>query len=465
MKLSQETKATNTTAHRNQPNHNHVALSVLAGLATLSCAAPALADDITSASSEWKKPVWLTDLSLGLKESYDSNVYLSGADAAPGYDVATKNKASWVTTISPKIGVDFAKLLDSGSPVKTFAFGYVPDFAIYHDAPSESYSAHRLTTAIKTQSDTVAVSFDNTLTYIDGDEDGLIYPSGSSSFVHSAVRERRKQWQDRSKLSVKADFGPVFIRPTVSLLYYDLGTDFSTATSCSNYIDRYDINGGADVGYNVTKTTALTLGYRYGHQEQALLPLAIDASQTSASNNYQRILLGAEGSPMKWLKVEAAVGPEYISYTDRRPYKGGVMANGRIDSNPTDLYAEVSLTATLSATDTLAFKYKRWDWVSSTGKNAYRDTMYDAVFRHQLTEALQLEVGLRAWQSDYDPSSLRNDWLYTATLGAKYAVTKNLCLELAYSYDRGLNDQSGIANPATRQFVRSITSVGATWKY
>ncbi len=60
----------------------------------------------------------------------------------------------------------------------------------------------------------------------------------------------------------------------------------------------------------------------------------------------------------------------------------------------------------------------------STGKNAYADTLYDASFRHQITKALQLEVGLRASNSDYNPSSLRNDWLYTASAGFKYSVTK-----------------------------------------
>jgi hypothetical protein len=464
MKLSHKNKQTTTTALRNRTNNKQAALSVLAGLAALSSAVPAYADDASKASSgDWQKPAWLTDLSLGVKESYDSNVYLSGTDVTPGYDIATKDKTSWVTTISPKIGVDLAKLLDKDSVLKTFALGYAPDFALYHDAQSETYAAHRFTTAVKAKADAVSFNLDNTFTYINGSENGLIYPAGSSSFVNGVVRERRDQWQDRTKASVKVDLGPVFIRPTVSLLYYDLGTTFSPATC--NYVDRYDLNGGVDLGYNITKGTALTLGYRYGHQEQALLPLAIDATQVDASNDYHRFLLGAEGSPLKWLKVEASAGPELITYTANRPYKGGVVANGRIDNNPTDLYAEAAVTATLSPADSLTFKYKRWDWVSSTGKNAYRDTLCDATYRHKFTDSFQMELGLRAAQADYDPSSTRNDWQYTASIAAKYAMTKNLDLDLAYSYDRGINDQDGIPNSATRQFVRSITSVGATWKF
>ena len=38
-------------------------------------------------SSGWEKPAWLTDLSVGVKESYDDNIFLSGA--APQYLPAT----------------------------------------------------------------------------------------------------------------------------------------------------------------------------------------------------------------------------------------------------------------------------------------------------------------------------------------------------------------------------------------
>jgi len=239
---------------------------------------------------------------------------------------------------------------------------------------------------------------------------------------------------------------------------------------------------------------ACTLGYRYGHQKQADLPLAVDVTQTNASNDYQRVLFGVEGSPLKWLKVEANVGPQFTTYTDNRPIAAGgtpidvithPIVKGKtttkvtptlvdqIDQNPTDVYAEASVTISPTASDALVLKYKRWDWVSSTGKNAYLDSLYDASFRHQITKALQLEVGVRASQSDYNPSALRNDWLYTTSVGLKYAVTKNLSLDLAYAYDRGRNDQlvnavvptTSYVNPNTRQFERSVVSTGVTWKF
>ena len=511
MKSSFTYKTKPTQGVRFQVPTRRLALAALGGIVALSSTVSALAGDAgkkvapVESSSIWEKPAWLTDLSLRVGESYDTNVYVAGWDVAPGENVSTRNKASAVTTISPKIGVDFAKLLDKDSILKVFSLGYSPDFVTYHDASSESYAAHRFTTAIKAKADPVTLSIENAFTYIDGSKDGLFYPGGASAYANGTIRERRNQWQDRSKASLKIDFNEsFFLRPMASLLYYNLDTNFLPTTASvvdpvhpagyTNFIDRYDLNGGADIGYNVNKDVAFTLGYRYGHQTQANLPLAIDPTQTNASSDYQRVLVGVEGSPLKWLKVEASVGPQFTTYTDSRPIAAGgtpinvtTIVKGKpkitptlvdqIDKSPTDVYAEAAVTISPSASDTLVLKYKRWDWVSSTGKNAYLDTLYDASFRHQITKALQLEVGVRASNSDYNPSSLRNDWLYTTSAGLKYAVTKNLSLDLSYAYDRGRNDQlvnsvtvaKTAANyyvvPATRQFERSIVSTGVTWKF
>ncbi|XHR29357.1 MAG: outer membrane beta-barrel protein [Chthoniobacteraceae bacterium] len=420
----------------------------------------------------WEKPAWLTDLSLGVRESYDSNVYAAGADSRfypatwpKNLDVALKNRPSWVTTISPKVGVDLAKLWNDTGWIKTFAIGYMPDIVQYHNQPNESYTAHRVTTVLKTDNGAVKVNIDNAFTAIDGSHDGLIYPGGYSSFCNSTTRERRDQVQDRMKATVKFDSDTVFVRPALSLQYYNLDTTFmnvSKTYNYMNYVDRYDINGGADVGYYLDKKNALTLGYRYGHQYQQSLPW--DAQ--NSTNDYQRILAGYEGSPVKWLKIEAQVGPQFTTYTDLRPYNNGVKAQGLIDTNPTDVYAEASVTITPTKSDALVLKYKRWNWVSSTGKNAYMDSQIDSSYRHQFTKKLQLQLGFRVSQSDYKPTTLRNDWLYTTSAGFKYAFTQNLTGEISYVWDQDANDQVyGITNPTSRNFERQVVSTGVTWAF
>lgn len=406
------------------------------------------------------------DLSLGVRESYDSNIFLGGAEVpqtVPEGTLGAKNVSAWVTTISPKIGVDFVPLLGEQDLFKVLSLGYVPDFVLFPDVSSETYASQRFTTALKAKAGAVTLSLDNAFTYIDGSHEGVIYPGGASSFTNGTVRERRDQWQDRLKSSVKVDLGPVFVRPVVSLTYYDLATTFKNIKGYTNYVDRYDFNGGADLGYNVTKDMALLLGYRYGHQYQEALPTWIDAHQYTVTNDYQRVLFGVEGKPLQWLKLEGYVGPEFKSYTGDRPTAGSDPAS-LIDKNPTDVYGEATVTVTPTVSDTLVFKYKRWNWVSSTGRNAYLDTLYDASYRHQLTEALQLELGARAAQADYNPSALRNDWDYTLSAGLRYAVTANLSVDLSYAYDMGRDDEDAVSG-SWREFYRNVVSTGMQWKF
>lgn len=437
-----------------------LAVGAALALSASAFAGEASRKEVIQTSSVWEKPAWLTDLSLGVRESYDTNVYVAGSGVPPtvaGVDNAITNKSSWATTITPKIGVDFAKLLGSDSAIKLFTLGYSPDIVKFSEASSEDYVSHRLTTGLKVKMSNVTFNLDNAFTFIDGSSEGLVYPGGSSSFCNSTVRERRDQWQERTKANVQVDFGSLFIRPTISVLYYDLGTVFhTTATNYTNYTDRYDINGGADLGYKVTQSLAFTAGYRYGRQYQEAWP--DDVSRTVSTNDYHRILFGIEGSPVKWLKIEGLVGPQFTTFTDQRP-------TGITDKSPEDVYAEASATITPTKSDALVIKYKRWNWVSSTGKNIYLETCYDASLRHQITKDLQLQLGFRAFQADYNPSSARNDWLYTTSAGLRYAVNKNVTLELTYAYDRGENEQEAISNPAYREFERSIVSTGVQWAF
>jgi len=175
----------------------------------------------------FQKPAWLTDLSVGVRQSYDDNVFLSGADAKylpasytlpPSSVAALKGVSSWVTTVSPKVGINLAPLLDSEN-LQTLSFVYAPDFAQYYDAPSENNNAHRFGTAIKGQAGAFSFVLENNLTYVDGDSVAPTYPGGLLSAIGIvAPRERREQIQDRSTVALRYDGDWWFIRPTASLL-------------------------------------------------------------------------------------------------------------------------------------------------------------------------------------------------------------------------------------------------------
>jgi hypothetical protein len=410
------------------------------------------------------KPAWLTDLSLGVRQSYDDNIFLSGADAKylpasytlpPGSVAALKDRSSWVTTVSPKIAVNLAPVL-AGQTLEALNFSYAPDFAHYYDAPSENNNAHRFGSVIKGRADAFSLALENNLTYVDGDSVAPTYPGGLLSAIGIAPpRERREQIQGRSTVTLRCDGDCWFIRPTASLLYYDMMTDLINVTGYQNYSDRYDVNGGADFGYKITPQMAATLGYRYGYQYQEQFSF----TPYSSPSHYQRLLAGFEGTPWKWLEVRLLAGPDFRDY----PGDTTTHITPVDDRSPVKYYGEGAIIAKLTPKDTLTFKCKQFQWVSSLGKVPYYDSLFDLVYRRAVTPRLSVDLGGRAWSADYNsgnlPTCTRDDWQYTVLAGATYTISTHLSANFAYSLDLGRNGQDGIANPQTREYNRNLFSL------
>jgi opacity protein-like surface antigen len=246
-----------------------------------------------------------------------------------------------------------------------------------------------------------------------------------------------------------------------------LKTEQINSPGYQNYADRYDVNGGTDLGYRVTPDIAATLGYRYGHQGQQ--QYSWDSSLLSSPSDYQRVLAGIEGKPFKWLKVELQAGPDFRSYAENT----ATHITPVTDKNPVKYYGEASLTAEIDPKDTVAFKYKQFQWVSSTGRIPYFDSQYDLTYKRKLTGQLGLDLGAKLSMSDYTSgnvaSSLRDDWQYTLNATLRYAVNPHLSFDLAYAVDLGRNAQDEL--PAAqqpddkREFTRHIVSLGANFKF
>jgi len=416
------------------------------------------------------KPAWLTDFSVGLKESYDSDVYLSGVaprylpatyPVVPGGVTALKDRTSWVTTVSPKLGFNFVPLLPGSNLLQVLSLGYAPEFASYHNEPTENYNAHRISTAIKGQAQPFSFNLENGFNYVDGSKIAPIYPGALlSAFSTAAPRERREQWQDRAKITLQYDLGKVFVRPTASLLYYELLTLQTNVAGYQNYPDRFDVNGGADIGYRLSKDLAVLAGYRYGRQYQEQFRFDV----YSSSSEYQRALIGIEGKPWKWLTVSLSGGPDFRSYDLDRP--GHITPVG--DKHLTTYYGEASLAAEISPADAVTFKYRQFQWVSSIGKVPYFDSLYDLGYRHKFGRQLALDLGGRIQAADYTSGNLasshRDDWQFSVSAGLSYSFTANLSASLGYGLDLGRNAQDHIVNPQNREFDRHLVSLGATFK-
>ena len=437
-------------------------------------ATPPSAQDSSAPAPGWlstlQKPLWLTDLSLGVKEAYDNNLLLvSGAGP-------TKEQDSWVTTVSPKVGFNLAPLLGDQSVFQALALGYAPDFATYHDAPAESYTAHRFAATIKGKQEGLSFNLEDAFNYVDGNQEAPTYAppdNGRSGLATAVPRERRRQFQDRAKIAFQYEQGKWFVRPTAALVYYEMLTERrpnAAATGYQNYPNRNDVNGGLDAGYVISPGLAATLGYRYGHQYQEQLSKAIDPSLQSSPNYYQRALAGLEGKPWKWLTVSLQGGPDFRRYEDT---VAGAHVTPVGDKDPVKYYGEATLTADISAKDQATFKYKQWQWLSSTGKLPLFDSLYDLSYRHKFSPQFALDLGFRIIDWDYTSAagsaSKRDDRQYTPSVGLTYNLSAHLSFNVAYAVDLGRNAQDDLAFYGAaskyREFNHHVVSFGGIVKF
>ena len=462
--------------------HSRKPLAKLAKLVLVAFCVALLADagraadavKATAAPAPITKPAWLTDLSAGIKETYDDNLLgVSGMGLKP--------QSSWVETFSPKLGFNFAPLLGRQTALQTVSLVYSPDFSLYHNAPSQSYNAHKIANTIKGKTGDFSFSLDNAFLDNDGSHQAAIYALNQTAnqfdkyrnnYAHQVARERLAQEQDRATIVLQYDWDKVFVRPTASLLYYDLDSDWHNTSSApwkgyQNYVDRYDVNGGVDFGYKLTPKLAATLGYRFGSQYQQQFPTAIDSDNHYSSSDYQRVMLGLEGKLWSWLDVKLAGGPDFRSYNSMAPVN---------DHSPVKYYGEAVLTATLTSNQTVTFNYKQWQWVSSSGKVPYLDSTYALTYHWNATKQLGFDLGGKVLEADYtmgndvggSAPSLRDDMEYEVSAGVSYAFTKHFSASLTYTYDIGRNALDNLAAnlyPGYRDFDHQVVSLGATFKF
>jgi hypothetical protein len=408
-----------------------------------------------AASSFAEKPAALSELSITIKETYDTNVFGTEYNPVLAGRPEIADLESWVTTVSPKVGVNLMPVFGLGkdSAITALSLGYQGDYAFYHSASTETNQRHNFTQQIKTKSGDISFALDNSFIYVDGKTTTPFY-SLYNAYGTPAARERREQFQDRAKFVYRQNFDSVFVRCVGSLLYYDLKTRLNRPVGnylgYQNFVDRKDLNAGLDLGEKITKDVAVWAGYRVGAQQQDRLPWA---GTLHCNSTYQRVLVGLEGKVAPWLKVDLQGGPDYRSYSD-------VAHLGLIGKHHTWIYTEGSITADVSKNDSLVFTNKIWHWVSSTSTAAYRDSSYTLNYKHKFSSALSGTIGARALGSEYDKPTLRKDWLFGYSLGLRYDITKQYALTLDYAHNAARNKFDDHVKYPGREFNQDLISLG-----
>ena len=282
---------------------------------------------------------------------------MSPQQPPPGYTPCPAQKSSFVTTIMPRLGLDY-------KPAAAFNVlaGYAPEIALYTSAEDEDYVAHRVMLNFSGKIKDATWELLNTPTYIEGSTIGPTFarPDDCPAIGGIPLRDRREQFVFRDNFRMTLPLGKWFVRPVAATYYHDFLTDQRLNRprrrpySYENYIDRQDVNGGLDVGYNVGRKTFLVLGYRYGRQNQYVGPNAANTAFTDSpyDSSYHRILFGVEGSPCRWLKLAALGGPEIRNWADSTP--------AGFDRNRQIYWADVPATVMPDKNDTVTLMSRRY---------------------------------------------------------------------------------------------------------
>ena len=234
-----------------------------------------------------------------------------------------------------------------------------------------------------------------------------------------------------------------------------------------NYPDRWDTNGGVDLGFKTSENFAVTLGYRIGYQHQDQFSLGISSDQHYSSNHYQRALVGVDGRLTSWLLVKVAVGPDFRDYNPSAPIS---------DLRTTRLYLEGSATANLPARQTLTASYKQSVWVSATGIVPYTETVSSLAWHWNATKQWGFDAGARYLEANYTlgnalagaAPSLRDDVEYEGSVGISYTFRRYLTASLTYVYDQAFNALRGLPEafaPDYRNFTHGVTALGLQYRF
>lgn len=402
---------------------------------------------------------------LTLRETYDNNVYILNTEPRPGIVppahslIAEPNKESFVTTVTPALRLSYR-----ANDAFTAGLSYAPDVVRYHSASSEDYVAHRGSISFQGRIEDASYEWLNSVVWVDGNNltPTVLRPGDCRAIGGIPLRDRRDQAVYRNGFKLKLDLGEWFIRPVVNAYVHDFQTELRPNTNTANflyenYIDRWEVSGGMDVGRDVGRGTWLVAGYRFGRQHQA----ALLGRASPYSNRYHRLLAGMEGSPVSWLKVAVLGGPDWRCWDSETP--AGFQRDELL------WFLDGSITLLPTRADTVILKATRYEQPAFTSHSVYEDIRYELSWRHRFNDRFTAGAGLTLYIGDWQAPVHREDWIITPNAIASYAFNRHLSAEASYSYDAVENRVPTSAPGATyaegREFTRQMASLAIKYSF
>jgi hypothetical protein len=377
---------------------------------------------------------WTFSASMTVKESHDDNVYIQDHGDLAGLD-------SWVTSLMPAVGAAYQR-----SPAFRASVSYSPEVVFYHSESSEDHVAHRGAINFGGKSKDTVWEMLSSL--------GPRFTGGGAIPAIGGIplRDRRDAAIYRNSFKLTQSLGKAFLRPVVTSYVHDFQTEQHAPAGAyagyENYIDRYEIGGGLDAGYEISAKTWVVMGYRFGHQEQGKL-LGVSSPYC---NDYHRFLVGLEGTPTDWLKLSLLGGPDVRDFTSTTP--------PGFDRNELLYYIDASLSLMPTKQDTVVLAARRYEQPAFSSHSVYEDIVYDLSYRHKFSDRFTAGVGFRIYAGDWQGPVMRDDWIYTPGAMLIYTHDKHLSAELAYSYDWV---ESKVPHTEGREYTRHLVSLGVKY--
>ncbi len=401
-----------------------------------------------------------TTASLSVKEVYDSNLLMQSQGPLA-------NRDTFGTMVTPSFGLKWRPCLAFWLDAT-----YTPEMTSYYSDHTEDYVSHKAALNLGGVIGSAKWENDNSINWVQGDSKGAtFYWAGPTApgvtpvpaLGGTPLRDRADQVVYRDSFKFEQPIGDWFARPVATAFVQDFMTQNRTVTHVAgttsyyeDYVDRADFNFGFDAGYHIQPATALFLGYRFGFEEQS--QVANTAAFPSYSNDYQRVLAGIESSPVKWLKFNAVIGPDFRSFY-------GAYIPASFEKHRTKIYFDGSASVLPTDNDIINLATKRYELPGYLGKSVLDDTTFDLTWRHKFTPKFSAGIGLRLENWDFDAPA-RNEWWYGGNVFAAYAFTPHLSAETTYGYDRVLNGISGDPlGTANWQAQRHTVSLGVKYKF
>ncbi len=370
-------------------------------------------------------------VSAGAESGYDSNVYR--------VDVGDLGKrGSWTLGLQPSV---------EWRPVERLSLAYAGEAAFFLDESGEDHARHTVTLRY---AESGRFLFQSATTRVQGPRDAVAFVDGRNAWSTTLVRERRDQWQNRTRVQGTVRHGEWFARPSASLVYFDLDSRVRPGVpGYDNWINRYDLQGGVDLGRDL-EAGEVYIGWRRGRQHQG----DQGARPTTRSNNYHRVFLGFSGKPTDALTLDAEVGPSFHRYGD--PASVGPSS---IDA----WFVNARARLRVSAHDTLSANASMSKAVASTGRLSSEVRSFGMEYARELGDGSQMRIHAGARGLVYD-GSLVKDWIYSAGIGWGRDLAENLRLHLDLAHEEGRDRRDGDA-VAAREFARTVVSARLQYRF